>query len=326
MAIVLFLLLSPGPLRAARGVSFYRGLFPVTEPSWEGTLTLYHIVTERSYQGSVTWFLSEQAKAFEKQNRGIHIQVTGMDAAEYAERRSAGRLPDAYSFFAGALHEGQLQPFSLPTPTLRPGLRAIDCALPYLFSCSVLLTGDGRKETAPADYMTNGRLEIDPFSAARLGLNGTPAAPGSLAQGRADAAYLDLRALGDITRSEGLISQAITCPDAFTTAVCYLGVARGTDPVRAEKLGLFFSWLLESGAQAELAALGAFCVRADVKQVFASNVLSKVNESYVAVATVDPILWAAHREALLQDAALCPEGDEHAKARFLQRLELVLLN
>ena len=169
------------------------------------------------------------------------------------------------------------------------------------------------------------RFFLEPFSGARLGLVGMPAEQGSLSVGKACAAYLDLRTLGDVTRNEGMISQTITCPDTFTTAVCYLGIAQNTDSLRAEKLCRFFSWLLEEQAQEELAALGAFCACSDVEQVFAVSSLTEFNQSYRELITVDPIRWAGNREALFLDAALCMEGDEYAKARFFERLELVLL-
>ncbi|MCL2672538.1 MAG: hypothetical protein FWF10_10985 [Clostridiales bacterium] len=326
--LVLYLALMPGVLARSLQNDFYSSIFQQKLPEWEGSVTLYHIVSARSYQGSVTYYLQTQAEAFMKKNRGIHIQVIGMDPLEYAERVANGRLPDALSFFAGQVAEDELSALSLPQPELRPGLRALRAnprAVPYFFSASVLVRGMEFAETELQAALQTGELEIDALSAARLRLSGALLPASSFAEGKAAQAYLDLGEYGRLLRSALIYEGSISCPDNFTATVCYAGVLRHTDAEKQAALEKFFAWLLEEQAQTALAPLGVFSVRADAKLVYALSALHEIDKSYATVQTVDPFLWNAHLSALITDAAPAVAGDSFAAARFEERLRLVLL-
>ena len=103
--ILLFLLYAAPRVGAGTGESFYVKNRQLPEPEYAGTITLYHVVTCRTGQGSVTAFLQERAEAFSKRHCGVRITVEGMGEKDFLERLSHGRRADMYSFFSGALSE-----------------------------------------------------------------------------------------------------------------------------------------------------------------------------------------------------------------------------
>lgn len=323
--LLLYVLLMPSVLAQGLHTDYYSTLFQPKIPEWEGTLTLYHIVSARTFQGSVTYFLQTQAEAFEKKNRGIHIEVIGMDASEYAERVENGRLPDAVSFFAGQIPAGQLAQLSIPLPVLREGLVANACAIPYLFSANVLVRGMDYAETDMQVALTAGDLEIDVFSAARLSLSGALPSAASFAEGRASQAYMDLGEYGRLLRSASIPEGKLSCPDTFTASVCYLGAMKDTNTEQLAALSKFFDWMLSESAQKSVVQLGAFSVRADIHSVYATAALHEVDASYTSLQSVDPFLWNANVSALYIDAAQAVAGDSNAAVRFAERMRLVLL-
>ena len=133
--LILAFLVRVGPtVGAAAGDSFYVQNRQPAAPDYVGTITLYHIVTHRTYQGSVTAFLQERAEAFNKQHFGVRIAVEGMGEQDFVERLSYGRWADMYSFFSGALYEELLQAATFaPEASLRPGLSVTSYAAPWFF-------------------------------------------------------------------------------------------------------------------------------------------------------------------------------------------------
>ena len=134
LLILLFLLYAGPRVGAGTGESFYVKSRQLQPPDYVGTLTLYHIVTCKTYQGSVTAFLTERAEAFNKRNFGVRITVEGMGEKDFWERMSYGRRADMYSFFSGALYEELLQPADFESgEDLRSGLGVTPYAAPGVF-------------------------------------------------------------------------------------------------------------------------------------------------------------------------------------------------
>ena len=274
-------------------------------PKFSGTIVLYHIVTQRTYSGSVTDWLQAQADAYEKKHRGVHILVEGMTEPYFLQRLEYDRLPDGYSFFSGALSEDRLQPIGLTTDGLRSGLFDTAFAVPYLYSGYALLTAGQPKipipQTEPIAQLTSeARTE--------------------------DCVAVALRTLGDRLRDEQYGAAYVTKPiGTFTDAVCWLGIAHDTPEEKAEALRGFYAYLREEKQQQKLFALNAFSVLDSVRDSVAQP-LETIAQVYRSVCTPDPFLWEEQHTALLADATEAMNGSEEARRRFAERLAGILGN
>lgn len=294
--LILTFLLYAGPrVREGTGEGFYVQNRQLPEPEYVGTITLYHIVTHRTYQGSVTAFLQERAEAFNARHFGVRITVEGMGEADFLERLSYGRRADMYSFFSGAIHEELLQAADYASSAeLREGLSVTDYAAPWCFSGYVQTDG--------------GEGENEPVAALICGGEGT---------------VLDLRAWGDIQRDGETMAEASPA-GPFTDQVCYLGIERNTDPEKARWCLLFYGYLVSEATQRMLPALGAFSVRPDVSCPYGDALLFSLDKAYGKVIAPDPFLYYVHRTKLLEEATLALAGDRAAKNSFFQRLAIVI--
>ncbi|MDO4565210.1 MAG: hypothetical protein Q4C04_06315 [Clostridia bacterium] len=315
MAILLFMLFSPPVLIEALDEDFYSGVIQIKKPEWRGSITLYHIVTHKTYQGSVTYYLQTQAEEFEKANRGVFIEVVGMSEQDYLERLEYGRRPDAYSFFAGTVYAEQLRELSQSYEGFIPGLKAYALAAPYFFS--------GYADCINEQGADGGAVSASCFMGALLELQSVDDAPGFM-DGRYGRAILNLRELGDCKRNEKPMQMKVGAAGGFTEQVCYLGIAKETSDDKAYWMEQFFLWLLEEKAQQQLTGLGAFSVREGLEQVFSDGTLSEIRAAYASVETVDPFLYYSHKAAMLEDAGLAVAGDAAAQGRFNERLSVVL--
>ena len=283
--ILLFLLYAGPRVGAGTGESFYVKSRQLQPPDYVGTLTLYHIVTCKTYQGSVTAFLTERAEAFNKRHFGVRITVEGMGEADFWERMAYGRRADMYSFFSGVLYEELLQEVDFaPETDLRPGLTLTPYAAPWCFS----------------GYVKTTVGETDPVATLANGATGT---------------VLDLRAWGDIQR-EGEMGADAAVAGAFTDQVCYLGVDRNTDEEKAR--------VLSEPTQRLLPSLGAFSVRTDAPCPYGNSLLLDMDRAYKKVIVPDPFAYHTHRTKLREEAAAALAGDEGAKNNFFQRLAIVI--
>lgn len=313
---VAFLLFSPAYLISVAKQDSYKEQIAIEPPKWQGKIVLYHVVTAKTYQGSVTYYLKTQAEAFEKKNRGVFIEVIGMDEQSYIERLSYGRRPDAISFFAGSVYLEQLMPLKNDYAGFKDGLKATEYAVPYFFcgyaTCSI------------STAKTNGTVCTSYIQAARLGLIEANDDYNGFTNGNYKSAILDTKALGECHRNENIVEMEVKPVDNFTDQVCYLGMTHGTDDDKAYWIEQFFCWLLDDKAQTGLSALGAFSVRDDFDQTFSQENLNILYSAYQTVSTVDPFLFYSNRSALIADAQLCVQGDNNATVRFFDRLTVVL--
>ena len=292
---ILLYLLYAGP-RVGRGTgeSFYVKNRRLSEPEYVGTITLYHIVTCRTYQGSVTAFLQERAESFSAKNFGVRVVVEGMGESDFWERLSYGRRADMYSFFSGALYEEQLQRAAfVPDTDLRPGLSVTEYAAPWCFSGYVKTTVG---ETDPVAALAN----------------------------RAESTVMDLRAWGDIQRSGAEAGADATAAGAFTDQVCYLGIDRNTEAEKARICLAFYAFLLSEPTQRMLPSLGAFSVRTDAPCPYGNSLLLDMDRGYKRVIAPDPFAYHTHRAKLREEATAALGGDEAAKNSFFQRLAIVI--
>ena len=293
LLILLFLLYAGPKVGAGTEDSFYVKNRQLPEPEYVGTITLYHVVTCKTYQGSVTAFLQERAEAFSKRHFGVRVQVLGMGETDFLERLSYGRRADMYSFFSGALYEALLQAAAFaPAADLRAGLKVTPCAAPWCFS----------------GYVRSDRGETEPVAALASGAEGV---------------VMDLRAWGDLQRN-GDVGADAAAAGAFTDQVCYLGVDRNTEAQKAKWCLNFYDFLLSEPSQRLLSSLGALSVRTDVPCPYGSALLLDLDRAYREVQAPDPFLYYTHKTRLLEEARLALEGDEAAKNSFFQRLAIVI--
>lgn len=293
LLILLFLLYAAPRVGEETGDSFYVKNRQPPEPEYVGTVTLYHVVTCKTYQGSVTAFLQERADAFSRRHFGVRITVEGMGEKDFLERLSYGRRADMYSFFSGALYEELLQTADfVPEAELRAGLAVTPYAAPWCFSGYVRAD---RGESSPVAALANG----------------------------AEGPVMDLRAWGDIQRNGEMAGEGVPA-GSFTDQVCYLGVDRATDPEKAQWCLVFYAYLLTEPSQRLLSSLGAFSVRTDVSSPYGNALLLNLDRGYREVVAPDPFAYHTHRAALLEEATAALAGDEMAKNNFFQRLAIVI--
>ncbi len=293
MLMLLFLLYAGNRVGEGMQESFYVRNRRLPEPEYAGTVTLYHVVTRKTYQGSVTAFLQERAESFNRRHFGVRIAVEGMGEADFWERFSYGRRADMYSFFSGALYEELLQAASFePEAELRSGLAVTDYAAPWCFS----------------GYVRAHEGESEPIAALANGGEGT---------------VIDLRAWGDMQRNGETIAEAVPA-GTFTDQVCYLGVDRNTDAQKTRWCLSFYAFLLSESTQRMLPALGAFSVRTDAACRYGNALLLEMDRAMKTVTAPDPFAYYVHRTRLLEEATAAAAGDETAKNNFFQRLAIVI--
>ena len=293
LSILLFLLYAGPRVGEGVGEGFYVKNRQLPEPEYVGTITLYHVVSCRTYQGSVTAFLEERAEAFNKRHFGVRVTVEGMGESDFQERMAHGRRADMYSFFSGALYEEQLQAAAFtPEADLRPGLSVTAYAAPWCFSGYVQTkTGEGSPVAALANESA-----------------GT---------------VMDLRAWGDVQRGGEMVADAAIA-GPFTDQVCYLGVDRSTDEDKVRWCLAFYTFLTAEPTQRMLSSLGAFSVHTDVTCPFGNALLLDLDRAYKRVTVPDPFRYHTHREKLREEATAALAGDEAAKNSFFQRLAIVI--
>ena len=293
LLILLFLLYAGPRVRMGTGESFYVRNRQPPAPEYVGTITLYHIVTRKTYQGSVTAFLQERAEAFNRRHFGVRIAVESMGEGDFQERLSHGRRADMYSFFAGTLYEEQLQEADfVPGTELREGLAVTAFAAPWCFS----------------GYVRTSVGENEPIAALANGVEGV---------------VMDLRAWGDIQRNgEVMADAALVGP--FTDQVCYLGIDRNTDEQKARMCLSFYGFLMSEPTQRMLPSLGAFSVRTDVPCPYGNALLLDLDRAYRRVVAPNPFAYHTHKNKLLEEATAALAGDETAKSNFFQRLAIVI--
>ena len=305
---ILFLLFTPNRLVSGAQEAYRDPRFIRAEQAYRGTITIYHIVRHRPYQGSLSNWLQKRADEYEKKHRGSFIRIEGMDEATFYERLEHGRRADAYSFFSGSLYPDLLREIAQTEIPMRDGLFATNRAIPYCFSgYAKLVRSDASNPSKRyyvndvlAAYLDGGADEAD--------------------EGHADILYLDLRRAGDLIRyKDGFASSTIEAIDRFTDAVCWIGIDRDADDQKAEVIRSFTEWLLASEQQQKLNALGLLSVRADVRDTPPDSLLKPVFKCYETIETVDPFLWHAAYDALKEDAAAARRGDPVAMQRFEKR-------
>lgn len=305
---------SPRYLAEQSRRDFFAELRQKDPPGFSGTLVLYHIVSDRTYAGSVTAWLQTQADAYEKKHKGTHILVEGMTEPLFWERIAYGRVPDGYSFFSGVLPKDRLQALDADTVALRPGLFDTAYAVPYFYSGSARLSTEQSKVPLPvqndiAAMMTEKTEEV------------TDTPPVSMY-----AVVTNLRAVGDALRSEQYgESYTVTPIGNYSDAVCWLGVQRGVSQERAEALHGFYTYLRTDTVQQKLGSLGAMSVLKSVEDAIPTSMLKDVYTTYKTVCTPEPFRLQAEKDALLADAAAGLSDDADAARRFTERMTSLLL-
>lgn len=294
------------PLLASMGIhrSSEKSANPRPSVSYHGTATLYHVVTERTFAGSVTNWLKARAQEFEKSHYGAHLRIEGMSEQDFFERIANGRPADGYSFFTGALYPELFQPLpdmEIADSLFRSGIQQNAYVLPYFFTADVLVGGE-------ECVLSDGGVFMEPLTAARL--HCVPCK-----EEEAKSWVLDLYAAANKLAEEP--SFKMQPLDGFTDAVCYLGISESADEESVRILREFYRYLIEEESQMTLASLGALSVLPNVTIQNDSRFLT-LEESFESVLTPDPFLWYLAYDALVSDAEAAL-SDPLYKERFQER-------
>jgi len=349
LALIAFLVISPAHLPESLNRNFYREWLEKKPEEWSGVITLWHIVDFKSYQGSVTSFLSQCAAAYEKQHPGVYFEVVGMEKSDFDQRIQNGQFPDVYSFPLGALYREQLSAPDI-TPALLPAFTGVGssdgvlCAIPYLSSGyfllgnSVLMQEDNivlpetfspewLKTTLDANRSGKPTLAAPPILAAQLGLAGEFADLSEFTAGNVPLAIGDARTCGDLSRklsTDGFTFEALPLP-GFTDQVQLFGCASKIDPERKAHATAFLELLLGEKQQSSLTALGALPVIDGLpKLTYADDTLQSFYEAQHSPQIPNAFLYHRYRDELLADAQRALAGDVDAKKSFDARMKELL--
>ena len=143
---------------------------------YEGTLTLWHVVTFKTGAGSGVGWLKDRAAAFEKQHPYVFLEVEGLTAEEAESRLAAGEQPDLMSFPLG-FGEGFVAETLPEREELDPALARVGegVAWPWMGDGYVLLINRDMAEEQALSLPLSGDMskECLLLMASKLGLSVT---------------------------------------------------------------------------------------------------------------------------------------------------------
>ncbi|HWR23940.1 MAG TPA: hypothetical protein VN366_10760 [Feifaniaceae bacterium] len=310
VALIAFLVLSPPRLLEALGHDYYKEWLSGTREDWNGVITLWHVVGFKPAQGSITAYIESVAAKYEKEHKGIYIEVLGLAPEAAAERLSRGERPHLWSFPAGGLDLNELKTLAVSAPAFAGDLKTLAAedgtrALPFLYSGYFLLGNtvliqelglawpesndpDVLRETLQAamDARSTGRYGAvcaPEHIARRLWLKGALAQDGDFKAGQVPFLIGDARAFGDLTRkmaTGGFTFDAMPL-GGYTDLVQYLGVDKSASGGYSDHGQAFLQLLLEPNAQAKLTSLGALpAVAHTEKLLYADGQLQSFYDAY----------------------------------------------
>ncbi len=354
VALLVFVALAPPYLTRALNKNPAREIFEPKGGDWSGIITVWHVVSFKPYQGSVSAYLESCFTSYEKKHSGVYVEVLGMDAAGMQERLDRGERPDLWSFASGALYPEQLSPLQLDAaPEFVSGLKPAKWegtvyAVPYLYSGYFLIGNTVRTQEAGLAWPGAGE-PIDPeflqsaldmgkgkqrpqlsgsaFLCAQWGLLGAPAPEGDFKAGQVALQLADARACGDLMRKQesgGFTFDALPLSDV-TDQVQYIGPDRKLSNKKRAHAEALTALLLENKAQSKVAALGAMPVVAGVEGLtYAEGLLDAMYRACQNPKILDPFLYQRHKDALFEEAARAMTGDAGGKTAFDARLAEIM--
>ena len=349
-AILVFLALSPPWILRGLNREAYVGFLSKPAPEWHGRIEIWHVAEFRVYQGSVTDYLQKRADAYCRRHAGVHIDVVGLTLKRYNDRLARGAFPDAYSFPSGLVYREQLCAIEPALPALRGALSTASAdgktyAVPYLMSGyllaanTTLLTAHGlalpeSSDEAAVKTLLQAALDLEakapqlympPVLAARMGLAGTLATQEQFTGGQTALAVLDVRALGDVLRSEKLNLAVEAMPlTNYSEQVLYLGAAKNVDAQKAAVIADFIEFLLAEDEQQRLTSLGALPVtQLETPPVYTEELLDGLYLAYSSPAVPDPFSYQRHKEKLAEEALSALTGEPSAVTSFFERMQVV---
>lgn len=169
MALIGLMLLFPSFLTKQLGTDYAKQWLQPKQEKWTGVLRVWHIVGWQAGKGNGVTFLTSCAKSFEKEHRGVFIEIESMTPEGAADRFARGESPDVVSFpggwgqsasFAKGLESEGIYPHLLTAG--RSGNK--QAALPYMMSCYMLMYNEdmlsGADIEPPSETEATGFAEI----------------------------------------------------------------------------------------------------------------------------------------------------------------------
>lgn len=341
LAIIAFMALSPGYIAAHRQ-NLTQQHRQQSDESYQGIISLWHIVGFKPYQGSVGAWLEKAAAALEKKHKGVYFEVQSMTLADYEARRERGEKADMYSFPLGWEYIEELQPVDLAMPAMRGNL-ADSCryngglyGIPYAASGYVLAVNSRIMQEKGLDTdMLRGmirsgeaRASGDEIIACIYGAKGELGDEEDFSGEKSWAAFIDARAAGDMERKvqagKGFPFEALPCTN-YTNLVQYLGIGGGAEEEKRGYILEFMQYALSEDKQRSLMELGLIpAIAAEEQPESETPAVGAIYENSGQLTAPQCFLYAAYEDQLCGSAKKALSGDENAKKDLdLRLMELV---
>lgn len=341
LAIIAFMVLSPGYIVAHRRNLTQQYRQQSTE-SYQGIISLWHIVGFKSYQGSMGAWLEKAAATLEKKHKGVYFEVESMTFSDYEARRERGEKADMYSFPLGWEYIEELQPIDMTMPEMR-GNMADSCrynggvyGIPYAASGYVLAVNSRIIQEKGLDMDTlcgmirsgEAKASGDEIIACIYGAKGELGDEEDFSKEKSWAAFIDARTAGDMARKvqsgKGFPFEAFSCTN-YTNLVQYLGIGSGAEEEMRDYILEFMQYVLSEDKQQSLMELGLIPAVATKNQPESETpAVGAMYENSSQLAVPQCFLYATYEDQLCQSAEKALSGDENAKKDLdLRLMELV---
>ena len=356
--IVLYLIFSPRYIFA----TIEKGRVPFwqrKEESFNGIIELWHIVGFKPHTGSVSSWLGNRTKEFEKKHHGVFVNITSMTIEDYYKKKSLGMSADIYSVPLGLEYSDSYYKLnydclfeSLPyirSDFINSGMSKNQIiALPFLYSGYCLITNDSlltAENQITIPFTSNDISEISKNMSAEnnLALCGNPIIAGyygistpidsydKFKTGNAPLSINDFRSVGDIERRQDaknsfpISSYSIT---DFTDLVQYVAFDKNISEVKLPYAYEFISKLYSDKAQSSLALLNCYPVinfeNPDKLLKEYNSIAFNAFSLYYSPKIPNFFLYKRHYDKLIEEAELSFLGDIDAKTRFANRIKEIL--
>lgn len=311
---------------------------------YQGIISLWHIVEFKPYRGSLGNWVSDIAKQFEKEHRGVYFEVESITVEECDERIKRGERADVYSFPIGWAYPEDLAAVDVgELPKLKGNLA--ECgkysgrsfAYPYTASGYVLIVNQRlmqEQELGDTETLRERIIGGETASAgnavafAVYGGSGSLLSEDDFLQEKAAVLFGDARAAGDMERKvqQGKGFPCITYRFSnYSDLVQCIGVDDTTEAVKipciCELIRLIYTENNQTGLN-ELGLAGA------IQMSTSSGAETETEELLFAqlesIAAPNAFMFKSYREQLCISAEEAAGGNTAAKKDFdLRLIELV---
>lgn len=311
---------------------------------YQGIISLWHIVEFKPYRGSLGSWVSDIAKQFEKEHRGVYIEVESITLEECSERIGRGERADVYSFPIGWAYPEDIMEIDIgDLPEFKGNLG--ECgkydgksfAYPYAASGYVLTVNQRlmqEQQISDGEALREGILNGEITSAgnavafAIYGGSGNLMNEEDFLNEKAMVLFDDGRAAGDMGRKvqQGKGFPYITYEFSnYSDLVQCMGV---DDTTAAEKIPCICEFIRLVYAEESQAGLNKLGLVGAIEMNTSFRAETETEEQLFAelenIAAPNAFMFKSYRDQLKLSAGAAAAGDADAKKDFdLRMIELV---